>query len=75
MKKSLLISLVAFVSMAFCVGVYAGVSDVKSSHGEAIEVEMQGRGACTMPNCKCPKFNQRPGYYQCWCGHQSFNHK
>jgi len=48
---------VAFVSMAFCVGVYAGVSDVKSSHGEAIEVEMQGRGACTMPNCKCPKFN------------------
>ena len=41
----------------------------------AVEATSQGRGACTHPNCSCKSFNQRPGYNQCWCGHQSFVHQ
>ena len=40
-----------------------------------VPTEVQGRGRCTYGTCKCPAFKQRPGYYQCWCGHQSFVHK
>ena len=55
---------------------------VRSSHPECnhsegahVEATSQGNGACTYGTCKCSSFNQRPGYYQCWCGHQRFSHK
>lgn len=44
----------------------------EAAQAAASLAENQSRGHCRF--CSCPSFNQRPGYYQCWCGHQSFVH-
>lgn len=51
------------------------IKNVGNQKDNSVEAASQGRGACTQPNCKCQSFNQRPGYNQCWCGHQSFSHR
>lgn len=44
----------------------------EAAQAAASLAESQGRGQCRF--CSCTSFRQRPGYYQCWCGHQSFVH-
>ena len=79
MKKLIFFGLVVVVAFAASVTAFANAYDSHSernhSVGAHIEATSQGNGACTYGTCKCPGFNQRPGYYQCWCGHQRFSHK
>ena len=79
MKKSIVLGLAVVMALAASVTAFASVSDSHSecNHSEGVHVEStsQGNGACTYGTCKCSGFNQRPGYYQCWCGHQRFSHK
>ena len=79
MKKSIVLGLAVVMALAASVTVFASVSDSHSecNHSEDVHVDAtsQGNGACTYGSCKCSGFNQRPGYYQCWCGHQRFSHK
>jgi hypothetical protein len=76
MKKALF-AIVAVFATVVCVSVYANTSHVETANCEEVHVHTtaEGRGACTMKGCKCQKFVQRKGYYQCVCGHQSFVHK
>ena len=48
---------------------------VASDDIEQQNVASQGYGACTHKGCQCKSFSQRPGYYQCWCGHQRNVHR
>lgn len=77
MKKVFMFGLAAAMAIAASIFVVNNNKEQTSNSQDEIcmNVSTQGRGPCTMPNCKCPKFNQRPGYNQCWCGHQSFVHK
>ena len=79
MKKSIVLGLAVVMALAVSVTAFASVSDSHSecnhSEGVHLEVTSQGNGACTYGTCKCSGFNQRPAYYQCWCGHQRFSHK
>ncbi|MBQ8455719.1 MAG: hypothetical protein IJ537_10355 [Bacteroidaceae bacterium] len=71
MKKFIMWGFVAVVTATISIAAFA-----RSNKEEVrIESSMNGRGPCTQPGCRCLAFNQRPGYYQCWCGHQSFSHK
>ncbi len=49
--------------------------DLEGSNHKMEQCSMAGDGACTHKGCACTKFDQRPGYYQCWCGHQRYVHK
>lgn len=73
--KSIIFGIIAAAALSISVALYANNSAKTTCNHSETEVSMAGNGACTYTNCKCPKFNQRPGYYQCWCGHQSFMHK
>lgn len=55
--------------------VKGAIENTGNQTDNSVEAASQGRGACTHSNCKCQSFNQRPGYNQCWCGHQSFVHR
>lgn len=57
--------------------VIAGVvmNNSSETHADMCDhVSVTSSGACSHPGCKCTSFNQRPGYYSCWCGHQRFSH-
>ena len=76
MKKIIMFGVASVIALAFSVTSFAGSKAEKNHHdGVCVEMTSQGRGPCTHSGCKCTGFNQRPGYYQCWCGHQSFVHK
>lgn len=75
--KKILFGIIAVLAIAVCATVYAGTADSECVKHEETHVHStaEGKGACTYGTCKCKGFVQRPGYYQCWCGHQSFVHK
>lgn len=77
MKKVIFLGIVAAMTVTMSVTAFAfNKTEMQSHHkGVCVESSTQGTGACTYGNCKCTQFDQRPGYYQCWCGHQSFVHK
>lgn len=75
MKKVLIFGLAAVFAAAASIAAFAGNASENHQDGVCVEVASQGYGACTHATCKCTKFNQRPGYYQCWCGHQREVHK
>ena len=75
MKKVLVFCLAAAMAVTASITAFAENGEKHAHECDGVELTMQGRGACTQPNCKCPAFKQRPGYNQCWCGHQSFSHK
>lgn len=73
MKKLLaVIALVAAVVTPVVAGDAVSKSD---AHADVCDhAALTSGGACNQPNCKCKSFNQRPGYYGCWCGHQRTSH-
>ena len=75
MKKVVFFGIAAVMAVGVSIAAFASGDAADQHESVCVESSMQGRGPCTYPNCKCPKFNQRPGYNQCWCGHQSFVHK
>lgn len=77
MKKVVLLGVATAMAVSVSIAVFAGgKTEMQSQKNDvSVETSMQRRGPCTHAGCKCQKFVQRPGYYQCWCGHQSFVHK
>lgn len=50
-------------------------TETRTSGHETTVLEDSSNGACTHKGCKCKKFDQRPGHYACWCGHQRYMHQ
>lgn len=81
MKKMFLCLTQLTIMVAAVLMLTAAIDDIPTGTDYAsvasawLESPQQGAGACTHPNCGCMEFNQRPGYYQCWCGHQRYTHK
>lgn len=75
MKKKLTLCLLVAMATISATALSLAPSKQCSETNVNAPTEVQGRGRCTYGTCKCPAFKQRPGYYQCWCGHQSFVHK
>ena len=83
LMKKMFVCLTVLMTMAAAVVTYAtGIIDIKTGKefftvaSTCVDLSTKGSGgACTHPGCGCMGFNQRPGYYQCWCGHQRFTHK
>lgn len=80
--KKMIIGLTAALTMVAAVVTFAtGVNDIQkgkdylSVASTHVESSVQGSGPCNQPCCGCMGFNQRPGHYACWCGHQRFSHK
>lgn len=76
MKKIFALGMAILMAVTASIAVFAeNKQNANQQESPDVEIITNGRGACTQPNCHCQKFNQRPGYYQCWCGHGSFMHK
>lgn len=77
MKKVVMFGVAAVMAVSFSIAAFAGGKDGKQSQKNEVstEISMHGNGPCTYGTCKCKGFVQRPGYNQCWCGHQRFSHK
>lgn len=75
MKKKLALCLLVAIATISATALSLAPSKQCSETNVNAPTEVQGRGRCIYGTCKCPAFKQRPGYYQCWCGHQSFVHK
>lgn len=76
MKKYFVLGMACVMAVTASLAVLAeNKQPANLNESVCVESTSQGSGACTQPNCRCQKFDQRPGYYQCWCGHQRFSHK
>lgn len=77
MKKVVMFGVAAVMAVSFSIAAFAsGKAEKQSQKNEvSTEISMHGNGPCTYGTCKCKRFVQRPGYNQCYCGHQRFSHK
>lgn len=74
--KKVIVALTALLSASMFTVSFAGKPSINMNEiHRPSNTASEGRGACTHPGCRCQSFSQRPGYYQCMCGHHSYSHK